>query len=137
MQSQSIFTIYRITFAPARKPYQTGLLFTHKNCGFGAILLRNEFKSVSVLYESTNKQNSNFAQARLFAIALVENLLIGQVAPAKKRANVEATLCGIAYHIDMKNTLTCGEHITMPPRVFPLSGSAKRIFAPFQKALGG
>ena len=78
--------------------------------------------------------NSNFAQARSFAIALVESLLIGQVAPAKKRANVEATLCWIAYHIDIKkNTLTWYEHITMPQRVFQLSGSAQRILAPFQK----
>ena len=47
-------------------------------------------------------QTNNFAQARSFAIALVESLLIGQVAPAKKRGNVEATLCSIAYHIDIK-----------------------------------
>ena len=47
-------------------------------------------------------QTNNFAQARSFAIALVESLLIGQVAPPKKRGNVEATLCWIAYHIDIK-----------------------------------
>ena len=29
--------LYWIAFAPARKPYQTGRLFTHKNGDFGSI----------------------------------------------------------------------------------------------------
>ena len=32
-----MFTVYRIGFAPARKPYRIGLLFTHKNSDFFAI----------------------------------------------------------------------------------------------------
>ena len=32
-----MFTLYRIAFAPARKPYWIGLLFTQKNGDFGAI----------------------------------------------------------------------------------------------------
>ena len=31
---KAMFTVYRITFPPPRKPYRIGLLFTHKNgCG--------------------------------------------------------------------------------------------------------
>ena len=32
-----MFTFYRVAFAPARKPYRIGLLFTHNNGDFGAI----------------------------------------------------------------------------------------------------
>ena len=32
-----VFTLYRISFAPARKPHRIGLLFTLKNGDFGAI----------------------------------------------------------------------------------------------------
>ena len=32
-----MFTLYRIAFGPARKPYRLGLLFIHKNSDFGAI----------------------------------------------------------------------------------------------------
>ena len=32
-----MFTLYRIAFGPARKPYQIGLLIVHKNGDFGAI----------------------------------------------------------------------------------------------------
>jgi len=32
-----MLTLYRKAFAPARKPYWIGLLFTHKNCDFDAI----------------------------------------------------------------------------------------------------
>ena len=32
-----MFTVYRIAFAPTRKPYRIGLVFTHKNGDFGAI----------------------------------------------------------------------------------------------------
>ena len=32
-----MYTPYRVAFAPARKPYRIGLLFTHKNGDFGAI----------------------------------------------------------------------------------------------------
>ena len=31
-----MFTLYRIAFGPARKPYRLGLLFIHKNNDFGA-----------------------------------------------------------------------------------------------------
>ena len=36
---KAVFTPYRIALAPgaARKPHRIGLLFTHKNCDFGAI----------------------------------------------------------------------------------------------------
>ena len=33
----ALFTLCRMAFAPARKPYRIGLLFTHKNRDFGAI----------------------------------------------------------------------------------------------------
>ena len=32
-----MFTLYRIVFAPARKPYRIGLLFTYENGDFGTI----------------------------------------------------------------------------------------------------
>ena len=32
-----MFTLYRIAFAPARKPYRIGLLFTYENGDFGTI----------------------------------------------------------------------------------------------------
>ena len=32
--------MYRIAFAPARKPYRIGILFTHKNGDFGAISVK-------------------------------------------------------------------------------------------------
>ena len=32
-----MYTVHHVAFAPARKPYQIGLLFTHKNGDFGAI----------------------------------------------------------------------------------------------------
>ena len=35
--NKAMFAIYRITLAPARKPYRVGLFFTHKNDDFGAI----------------------------------------------------------------------------------------------------
>ena len=34
-----MFTPYRVSFAPARKPYQIGLLFTHKNGVVGSIFV--------------------------------------------------------------------------------------------------
>ena len=34
---KAMFTLYRIAFAPARKPYRIRLLFTHENGDFGAI----------------------------------------------------------------------------------------------------
>ena len=37
LYSQAMFTLYRIAFAPPRKSYRIGLLFTHKNCCGGAI----------------------------------------------------------------------------------------------------
>ena len=33
---KAMFTLYRIAFAPARKPYRIRLLFTHENGDFGA-----------------------------------------------------------------------------------------------------
>ena len=36
-------TLYRITLGPARKPYQRGLLFTHKNNNFGATSVIGHF----------------------------------------------------------------------------------------------
>ena len=35
--NKAMFTLYRITLAPARKPYRVRLLFTHKNDDFSAI----------------------------------------------------------------------------------------------------
>ena len=37
MKCKAIRTLYRLAFAPARKPYQIGPLFTYKNGDFGAI----------------------------------------------------------------------------------------------------
>ena len=34
-----LFTIYQTSFAPARKPYRIGLMFTHKNSDFSAIFV--------------------------------------------------------------------------------------------------
>ena len=34
---KAVFTLYRVAFAPPRKSYQIGLLFTHKNGSSGAI----------------------------------------------------------------------------------------------------
>ena len=39
MKCKAIRTLYRLAFAPARKPYQIGPLFTYKNGDFGAISL--------------------------------------------------------------------------------------------------
>ena len=36
-KSKAVFTIYQIAFAPAKKPYRIGLLFSHKNGDYGAI----------------------------------------------------------------------------------------------------
>ena len=33
---KALFTLYRMSFAPARKPYRIGLLFTHTSSDFGA-----------------------------------------------------------------------------------------------------
>ena len=35
--TQALFTLYRMSFAPVRKPYQKGLLFIHKDGDFCAI----------------------------------------------------------------------------------------------------
>ena len=35
--TQALFTLYRMSFAPVRKPYQKGLLFIHKDADFCAI----------------------------------------------------------------------------------------------------
>ena len=37
MKCTAIRTLYRLAFAPARKPYQIGPLFTYKKGDFGAI----------------------------------------------------------------------------------------------------
>ena len=37
---KAMFTVYRIAFALALKPYAIGLLFTHKNGDFSAISVR-------------------------------------------------------------------------------------------------
>ena len=37
MKCKAIRTLYRLAFAPARKPYQIGPLFTYKKGDFGAI----------------------------------------------------------------------------------------------------
>lgn len=39
-----MFTLYQITFAPARKTYRIGLLFTHTNGDLGAKLHRADLK---------------------------------------------------------------------------------------------
>ena len=39
---QAIITLYRTEFAPAQKPYRTGLLFAHKNGDFGAVSVTSE-----------------------------------------------------------------------------------------------
>ena len=36
-ETKAMFTLYRIVFAPARKPYRIGLLFTYENGDFGTI----------------------------------------------------------------------------------------------------
>ena len=38
---KATFTLYRIAFAPARKPYQIGLLFTQKNGDLGVVSVMN------------------------------------------------------------------------------------------------
>ena len=38
---KAVFTLHRIAFAPPRKSYQMGLLFTHKNGSSGAISVTN------------------------------------------------------------------------------------------------
>ena len=43
-----MFTLYQTALAPARKPFQTGLLFTHKNRDFDAIFCTVELKFRSV-----------------------------------------------------------------------------------------
>ena len=39
-----MFALYQIAFAPIRKPYRIGLLFTHENGDFGAKLPRADFE---------------------------------------------------------------------------------------------
>lgn len=60
-----MFTLYRITFPPARKTYQIGLLFTHTNGDLGAKLHGTDLKvdrflSISpeseVVFASSRKQ---------------------------------------------------------------------------------
>ena len=57
-----MFTLYRIALAPARKSFQTGCLFTHKNRDFAisrdilfcAFQVELEFRSVCSLIEERN-----------------------------------------------------------------------------------
>ena len=51
-----MFTPYRIALAPARKSFQTGLLFTYKNRDVGATFctVELEFRSVCSLIEERN-----------------------------------------------------------------------------------
>ena len=44
---------YRIAFAPARKPYRIGGLFTHKNGDFGAISLTDRSCACADVYSGT------------------------------------------------------------------------------------
>ena len=40
-----MFTLYRIVFAPARKPYRRGLLFTKKNNDLGHISVQSKLRA--------------------------------------------------------------------------------------------
>ena len=43
-----MFTIYRIAFPPEKKPYWTGILFTHKNGDFYAISLTERISAARI-----------------------------------------------------------------------------------------
>ena len=45
---KAMFTLYRIAFAPARKPYRIRLLFTHENGDFGAISVTERICSAPI-----------------------------------------------------------------------------------------
>ena len=47
----ALFTIYQTSFAPARKPYWIGLLFTHKNSDFSAIFVTKRSCTAPTLKE--------------------------------------------------------------------------------------
>ena len=47
----ALFTIYQTSFAPARKPYRIGLMFTHKNSDFSAIFVRERSCTAPTLNE--------------------------------------------------------------------------------------
>ena len=44
-----LFTLYPIAFAPARKPYRTGVLFKHKNGDFEAISVTERSRAAPIL----------------------------------------------------------------------------------------
>ena len=46
-----MFSPYLIAFAPARKPYRIGLLFTHKNRDFGAISATERSCHAALIYK--------------------------------------------------------------------------------------
>ena len=52
-----LFTLYLIAVAPARKPYRTGVLFTHKNGDFEAISVKERSRAAPILIFEKKKKN--------------------------------------------------------------------------------
>ena len=54
-----LFTLYLIAVAPARKPYRTGVLFTHKNGDFEAISVKERSRAAPILiFEKKKKKRA-------------------------------------------------------------------------------
>ena len=64
-----ITNTYRIAFAPERKPYWNGLLFTHKNVDFGAISEMDlKWRITYRIGVHTTLDSFSWRQERLFGV---------------------------------------------------------------------
>ena len=73
--NKAMFTLSRIAFAQALKPYRTGLLFTHKNSDFGAISV-TEKSCVAQISEVESRKSDRHSHYCWFARDVTAAMLV-------------------------------------------------------------
>ena len=73
--NKAMFTLSRIAFAQALKPYRTGLLFTHKNNDFGAISV-TERSCVAQISEVESRKSGRHSHYCWFARDVTAAMLV-------------------------------------------------------------
>ena len=73
--NKAMFTLSRIAFAQALKPYRTGLLFTHENRDFGAISV-TERSCVAQISEVESRKSDRHSHYCWFARDVTAAMLV-------------------------------------------------------------
>ena len=84
-----VFTLYRIAFAPARKPYRIGLLFTHKN--------DNDNDNAAMLRRAFPKVKSHIGQ--VFTLYRIAFCVCTCSYPVKSEHSISLCIISIIFHL--------------------------------------